>query len=440
MPQEWLCETILGEKYDIPDNVPLPYIDSLGLANLLTTLPQKVVCDALLQSFSISIYPIHPLIHLSTFQTDYNNFWQWCRNSDISQPDNKLLGDPTFLCLLFSVLYCGATVSPLAMWMADNLQDVEKSSTVERLRETYSTSLSMCQHLQRPTFSTLVSSLLAHSCSRSDAELLEDSKFVGMVLRLAQNMGFHHDGSSFDLDNITSELRRRVWWHIVWLDVHTCILHGSQLCCSSNQAEYNVKMVSETRDEDLLMMTTGPLSRGLRPSLSAPSATSITMLLAIGQFETARFKHFLVNELNSARDLGKAQSERIFGAAKRMQTQLDQLIARIPTHGISETGFIPSRLANASPLTHEWLYSDGASQATIWSSWAKNMLIMLRTEVAILVQKPFLGRADCKSKPQQEMWNRCVGELHTHHWILHPNIVVRPYQYRLQIYLAYRKV
>lgn len=405
MPQESLCETFLGEKYDIPDNVPLPYIDSLGLAELLTTLPQKEVCDALLQSFLISVYPIHPLIHSPTFQTDYNNFWQWCRNSDISQPDNKLLGDPTFLCLLFSVLYCGATVSPLAMWMADTFQDVEKNSTVERLRKTYSTSLSMCQYPQHPTFYALVSSLLVHTCSRLDAEPFEDSKFVGMVLRLAQNMGLHRDGSSFGLDNITSELRRRVWWHIVWLDVHTSILHGSQLCCSSNQAENNVKMISEARDEDISMMTNGLGSRGLPPS---PSATSITMLLATGRFETARFKHFLVNELDTARDLGKTQFGRIFGAAKRVQTQLDQLIARVPTQGIRETGFIPSRLANASPLTHEWLYSDGAGQATVWSSWAKNMLIMLRTEVAILVQKPFLVRADSKSKQQQKMWNRCV--------------------------------
>lgn len=395
--------------YDVPDNVPLPYIDSLGLADLLTTLPKKVACDALLQSFSISVHPIHPLIHLPTFQTDYNNFWQWCRNSDISQPDNKLLGDPTFLCLLFSVLYSGAKVCPLAMWMNDSLQDLEKDSTVEHLRKTYSTSLSMCQHLQHPTISTLVSSLLAHSCSRPDAAHFEDLRFVSTILRIAQSMGLHRDGSSFGLDTITSELRRRVWWHIVWLDVQVSILHGSQLCCGCNEAEIDVRMVSETRDEDLFMITNGLSSRGLPPS---PSVTSVAMLLATGRFETARFQNFLVNSLNSARDLGQNQFDKIVSAAKKVQTKLDQLIVRIPTQGISETGFIPSRLASASPLTHEWLYSDRAGQATIWSSWAKNMLIMLRTEVAILVQKPFLARADSKSKQQQRMWNRYVRVLY----------------------------
>lgn len=330
------------------------------------------MCDALFQSFSISVHPIHPLIHLPTFQTDYNNFWQWCRNSDISQPDNKLLNDPTFLCLLFSILCCGATVAPLAAWTAGSLQNIEKDKTVKQLRKMCSTSLSLCQHLQHPTFFTLVSSLLIHSCSKPGATHLEDLSFVSIILRVAQNMGLHRDGSSFGLDSITSELRRRVWWHITWLDVQTSILHGSPSCCSSNEVGSDVKMVSDTRDEDLSLMANGFGMRGLSPS---SSATSIAMLLAIGRFESTRFKRFLANNLSSARDLGQAQFDNVVSAAKSLQTKLDKMIARIPTQGIAETGFIPSRLATASPLTHEWLYSDRTDQATIWNSWAKNMLI-----------------------------------------------------------------
>ena len=396
-----------------------------------------MVCDALLQSFSISIHPIHPLIHLPTFQIDYNNFWQWCRNSDISQPDNKLLGDPTFLCLLFSILYCSAMVSPLEMWMADSLQDLDQDITVEQLRTTYLTSLTMCQHLQHPTFSTLVSSLLAHSCSKPDAAHFGD---FSTILRIAQNMGLHRDGSSFGLDAITSELRRRVWWHVVWIDVQASILHGSQICCGSNEAQNEVRMVSEIRDENLSIMTNTLASRGLPLS---PSVTSIAMLLAIGRFETALFKQFLVNSLDNARDLGQAQFDKIVSAAKSMQTKLDRLIVRIPTQGISETGFIPSRLANASPLTYKWLYSDCAGQATIWNSWAKNMLTLLKTEVAILVQKSFLGRADSKSKQQQKMWNRSVLVLY-HLMQFAPSISItvsyRLCNYSLHIYFPYCRV
>ena len=382
--------------------MPLPYIDSLGLANLLTTLPKKAVCDTLLQSFLISVYAIHPLVHLPTFQTDYNNFWQWCRNSDISQPDNKLLGDPTFLCLLFSTLYCGATVSS---WNDGSLQNLEKESTVDQLRKTYSSSLNMCQSLQSPTFFTLVSSLLAHSCSKPDEADFEDLRFVSMISRIAQSMGLQHDGSLFGFDPIETEMRRRVWWHIVWLDLQVSMLHGSQACCGSTKAQSDVKMVSEARDEDLSTMTITSISKDIAQS---PSATSIIMLLAIGRFETVRFKQFLVKSVDSACNLGQVQFKQCVSAAKSLQTKIDNLIVRIPVQGISETGFIPSRLAHASPLTHEGLYSDRACQATIWSAWARNMLTMLKTEVAILVQKPFLARADSKSIQQQRMWNRYV--------------------------------
>ena len=291
---------------------------------------------------------------------------------------------------------------------------------MEQLRETYSTSLSMCQHLQHPTLSTLVSSLLAHSCSRPDETYFEDLRLVGMNSRIAQSMGLHRDGSSFGLDTITSELRRRVWWHIVWLDVETSMLHGSQPCCGSYEAENNVKMVSEIRDEDNFMITNSLVPRDLPPS---PSATSIPMLLAIGRFETTRFKQFLVNSLHSARDLGQTLFDKLVSAAKSLQMKLDKLMTRIPTQGIPETGFIPSRFANATPLTHEWLYSDRASQMTIWNSWAKNILTMLKTEVAILVQKPFLLRPDSKSKQQQRMWNRCV---HVLYHMIHLDFLEKP--------------
>lgn len=320
--------------------------------------------------------------------------------------------------------------------MADSLQDLEKDNTVEPLRKTYSTSLSMCQHLQHPTFFKLVSALLAHSCARLDATYLEDLRFVSMTLRIAQTTGLHRDGSSFGLDSSTSELRRRVWWHIVWLDVQMSMLHGSQICCGNNEAENDVRMVSETRDEDLFMVTSSLASRGLSPS---SCATSIAMLLAIGRFETTRFKQFLFNSLYSVRDLGQAQFNIVVNAAKILQTRLDKLIARISTQGVSETGFIPSQWANTSPLTHEWLYSDRAGQATIWSSWAKNMLIMLKTEVAILVQKPFLARADSKNKQQQRMWNRCVRFLYhfdSCHRLITPSFVFRLCNHSPQIYLS----
>lgn len=401
--KESLCETFIGEQYDIPEHMPLPHIDSHGLANLLTTLPPKVVCDALLQSFLIGVHPIYPLVHLPTITKDYNNFWQWCRNSDISQPDNTLLGDPTFFNLLFSILLCGAAASSAAMWTAGGLKGMKKESIIDQLKEIYSASLIMCQHLQYPTLSTLASSLFAHTWLKPDVPRLEHLRFISSIVGIAQSMGLHRECSLFGLDAVTCEMRRRIWWHIVWLDVQTSILHGSQSCLSSNEIQNNIKMVSETRDEDLSRTAKGLLTRAFAPS---SGVASIAMLLAIGRFETARFKHFLISNPDGKQSLRQARAEELENNAEMLLRKLGKLIERIPVLEVSETGFVPSRLANATPLTHELLYSDHTNQPTIWSSWARIILIMLKIEVAISVRKPFLGRADNQTKQDQEKWDK----------------------------------
>ena len=41
------------------------------------------------------------------------------------------------------------------------------------------------------------------------------------------------------------------------------------------------------------------------------------------------------------------------------------------------------------------------------------MLTMLKSEAGILVQKPFLGRADSETNNQQKIWNRYVELLYS---------------------------
>lgn len=384
--------------------MPLPWIDSPGLANLLKSLPNKPICDLFFWSFLVGVRPIHPLIHVPTFRNDYNSFWQWCRNSDTSLPNKKLLEDPTYLCLLFSVLYCGATTAPSSIWGATILHGLQKESIVEQLKTAFSTSLKLCQHLQHPTFDTLVASLLGHSCLEHRSDPSDEVRFVSTIVRIAQGMGLHREGTLFGLDQITCELRRRVWWHIVWLDVQASILNGSQTCCGSSGAQHEISMVAETRDEDLhKSVNNGPLTPSSTPPIKV---NSILMLFAVGHCETARFNHLLTSYVHSTQALRKAQCDELVNALRRLHIKIDTLIARIPARGIPEQGFIPSRLANASPLTHEELYLDHPTQPTVFTSWTRIMLTMLKAESAILLQKSFLGRGDRKSK--QRMWNRYV--------------------------------
>lgn len=398
-----MCERSLGEPSNVSENVPQPHIDSLGLANLLTTLPPKPLCDSLIESFSISVFPIHPMIHWATFQNDYNNFWQWCRNSDIAQPDNKLLGDPTFLCLLFSTLYCGASTATPMLWSSGQFKETSRRDLLVQLGRTYTTSLELCQASDYPTMYTLVASLFTHSCSRADAGAMADLKFVTSSLRDAQVMGLHRDGAGFGLSLIECEMRRRVWWHIIWLDAQASLLHGHSSCCGYGETQHEVAMVTDIREEHLSSISVGLNHRSLSP---APSRTSITMLFSIGRFHVVKFKHFLNHTLESTKHEESTLYDKIIKSARILQEKLDRLIARLPTQGIPETGFVPSRYHNASPFTHQDLYRDHPSLPTIWSSWVRILLGMLKADVAISVQKPFLDRANQGAEQQQKVWNR----------------------------------
>jgi len=380
--------------------MPQPHIDAPALANLLPLLPPKPVCNMLLYAFLIGVRPIYPLIHVPTFHADYDDFWRWYSNLDTASPTCKLIEDPTFLSLMFTVLYCGAATAPLSLWTAGVLQSVKRDSVLEQLKSASFASLKFVQHLRFPTFNTLVALLFRHSCLKQEGEPHEDSGFVGTVVRIAQNMGLHLDGSRLGIDVVACEVRRRVWWHILWLDVQNSVLNGSPLCCHHDN-QYTAQMVSEIQDKDI-HETASPVG-----FLTSPTQrSSASMLVAMGRFETSRFERLMVNGLQSAPSADCFHY--LEKPLRNVQILLDSLRARLPAKGIPEKGLIPSRIANASPLTQKRLYGDAMEEPTVFTSWARIMLTMLKTEVTIMFQKGLLGCESNVNDQRRTRWNRYV--------------------------------
>jgi hypothetical protein len=48
-----------------------------------------------------------------------------------------------------------------------------------------------------------------------------------VVVRIAQRLGLHRDGSNHKLSPFDAEIRRRTWWQIVFLDGHASRLAGA---------------------------------------------------------------------------------------------------------------------------------------------------------------------------------------------------------------------
>ncbi|KAJ5537720.1 hypothetical protein N7494_007199 [Penicillium frequentans] len=400
--KESLSGDFFDENHHTPPGLPLPHISSMGMFNLLRSLPTKPVSDALLESFFVAVWPLSSLLHPPIFQADYDQFWDWCRNSDTALPSEKLRDDPTLICLLFAVLYCGASAAPAASWTNFNLQGLQKETTVSHLQLAYMTSLSLCQHQEYPTLNTLISSLLTRPFLDRSLDPMRNLLHVSTTVRLAQIMGLHRESAWSMLNPVDRRIRRRVWWHIVWLDVQSSISTGLNLCCGTETLEA-VRMV-DLNDEE-----TSDLPGEISPSSdSMDGRQSVAIIYAIGRFHMARLQARIVAHLQSAQGPTEEGFGKLVAEAKQLLHKINSFIARVSTQGAPERGYISFRLANVSPLTHPSLYKDDSSQPTVFAAWTRIMLTLMKFELAILLRKPFLVPPDSENPQSRKLWASMV--------------------------------
>lgn len=396
-----LSETFLDGVDDPAKVSSQHHIDSSALAGLLSLLPSKQICNWLLYSFLVGVRPLYSFVHIPTLRADYNDFWQWYENLETSFPTGKLMDDPTFLCLLFSVLYCGSVTASDSFWAVGALQAVKKEAVIKDLGHLLDSSLRCVQHLRHPTLNTLSASLLSHSFVAQEGDSGE-LDFVSVMIRTGQRMGLHIQFPIPKLDAATCEVRRLVWWHILWLDLQTSVIHGLPMQCLNNDAQRPAPIFGERPT----MERSDQAATGLAtPSVEAHSAS---MILASGVFQTASFERLLVLHVHAGEVAHPRSIQTVTSALRRLQADLDRLIGSMPAQGIPEKGLIPSRLANASPLDSRDLYADHVHEPTVLTSLVRVMLNMSKTEAAIMLQKTLLPVGNPNSSELDSRWDRFV--------------------------------
>ncbi|RAH56640.1 C6 zinc finger domain protein [Aspergillus piperis CBS 112811] len=409
--KESMSDDFFDCNRDASPERPLKHISSLGMFSLLRSLPTKPVSDTFLDAFFFAVWPLFPLVHSPTLRADYDRFWDWCRNSDRALPPEKVRDDPTFLCLLFAILYSGACAAPPASWTCASLQSLRRETTIAHLKSAYTTSMSLCQHLDHPTLNTLVSTLLTAPFLDRDVEPMRNMVSISTTIRIAQSMGLHMEGSwSSSLSPVDQEIRRRVWWYIIGLDVQSSICTGLPPCCAPETLDI-VSMIADTRDEDI-----SDMSSHFSPDLvPGPAEQSIAVILAIARSVTARVQSKIISRLQNGRHLNQTEFTELVMLVKDLQQKIDKLVARVPSQGIPEKGFIPSRLAKASPITHRTLYKDDGTHPTVFAAWTRIMLILIKFETAVILQKPFLPAPDSADPESCRAWTSvahlCVSYL-----------------------------
>lgn len=72
---------------------------------------------------------------------------------------------------------------------------------------------------------------------------------IGVAVRIAQRIGLNVDGTTFGIPPFEVEMRRRLWWQIVLIDIRVLEISGSGT--STHLYTWNTKLPSNVNDSDL---------------------------------------------------------------------------------------------------------------------------------------------------------------------------------------------
>jgi len=172
---------------------------SFLLSDVFPSLPPQDEADRFFNLYLTSVHPIFPLLNIPIITASYTTLWT---------RDNIELSE---LLLLVSLLYSGHICTP--------------GSYHDSLAALYNLLLSRSSFETSPTLPLLQAYVIYNSSDVSEALPLTSFTFLPSAVRSAQAMGLHTEPPNPLLPQ-QQEMRRRLWWHLVYLDVEASIASG----------------------------------------------------------------------------------------------------------------------------------------------------------------------------------------------------------------------
>jgi hypothetical protein len=149
---------------------------------------------------------------------------------------------------LVFAMYLSAVVSMTPAQCMNQLGE-DREVAVKRYRFAVEQALAKANFLNTQSLVLLQAAVLFLIAVRRE----DDSKFVWsmtpIVLRLAQSLGVHRDGTNFALKPFETEARRRLWWHIVLMDSRSSEDHGTDPLI--NESMSDTRLPLNVNDDDL---------------------------------------------------------------------------------------------------------------------------------------------------------------------------------------------
>jgi len=356
------------------------------------TLPPKQVCDALLQCFFLCVHPLLPLIHAPTLAARYGQL----RARLLGEHENLIpsvlsTSDAGFVALLWGVMYAGAVASA-GTPLAASAKVPDTLAFRNHLYAAFGTAMRASSFPEAPTLDSLVAALIIQSgFGREDVYQLRTAQIVGTCIRAAQQLGLHREASRKGLGAVNSELGRRIWWHLVELDIQSAVVAGTELQAARAEGSSDTRMPAEFLDDQSVLAGENT------------AKSSAFLLFAAGRAEIARaMRQIVVRAYDRQRPTQRDLIE-LNDMVASLQSRISAISARLPAKGVPEKGLVSSFYANVGPASYGMLYRDDAGTTSVFNFWARSVLHMSYLRALILLQKRFVH--EFTGQRQTTLWN-----------------------------------
>ncbi|KAF3003203.1 hypothetical protein E8E13_009644 [Curvularia kusanoi] len=198
--------------------------------------PPPKIARQFWEAYKDSVEPLIKILHVPTFEVTFQDA--------LERPEKVSRGLES---LLFAIYY-GAVTSTTAEDCLQNWGE-DRLSLLKRYRFALEQALARANFLYCDEIVILHAFLIFLILLRRNDDARKIWTLTGLVVRIAQTLGIHRDGSHFGLSPFEVEMRRRLWWQVCVLDARSSEDHG----CDPTivEAQFDAKMPLNVNDVDL---------------------------------------------------------------------------------------------------------------------------------------------------------------------------------------------
>ncbi|KAF9891452.1 hypothetical protein FE257_003918 [Aspergillus nanangensis] len=195
--------------------------------------------------FKENVAPVVPIIHKPSFEAYLMEMAATPEKMDLNRK------------ALLLVVFLSTVISMTDEECVRDLDDT-RPQLLTTYKEAITSIFSRMRVLETRNLTLLQAFVLYLSCTR---KYLEETSYVWamttVALRLARNMNLHRDGASIGMDPFETEMRRRIWWHICFLDVQCSEHQGTEsdvldMC-------FDTHLPSNVNDDDIMPRAAQPI-------------------------------------------------------------------------------------------------------------------------------------------------------------------------------------